>query len=72
MGKYVGMHGKAIGIDHFGESAPAGQVFQAFGFTVGNVLAAIDELPHEGSTGALRARYQSINHSITRVTEFLS
>ncbi len=42
--KYVGMNGKVIGIDHFGESAPAGQLFQEFGFTVENVLAAIDEV----------------------------
>jgi transketolase len=28
-----------IGIDRFGESAPAGQLFELFGFTVGNVVA---------------------------------
>ncbi|MDJ0808287.1 MAG: transketolase [Gammaproteobacteria bacterium] len=42
--KYVGMHGKVIGINRFGESAPAGQLFNEFGFTVDNVLAAIDEV----------------------------
>ena len=37
--KYVGLHGGVIGIDRFGESAPAGQLFEMFGFTVGNVVA---------------------------------
>ena len=36
--KYVGLHGAVIGIDHFGESAPAGQLFDLFGFTVANVV----------------------------------
>jgi hypothetical protein len=31
--KYVGMHGKVIGVDTFGESAPAGDVYKEFGFT---------------------------------------
>jgi transketolase len=30
-----------VGIDHFGESAPAGQLFEAFGFTVDNVVSAV-------------------------------
>jgi len=42
--KYVGLNGKVIGINRFGESAPAGQLFKEFGFTVENVLAAIDEV----------------------------
>jgi transketolase len=29
--KYVGLHGAVIGIDRFGESAPAGQLFDLFG-----------------------------------------
>ena len=33
--KYVGLNGKVIGINRFGESAPAGQLFKEFGFTVG-------------------------------------
>jgi len=36
--KYVGLHGAVIGIDRFGESAPAGQLFDLFGFTVANVV----------------------------------
>ena len=41
--KYVGMHGKAIGIDTFGESAPAGKVYKAFGITTENVVKAVEE-----------------------------
>ncbi len=40
--KYVGLHGRVIGVERFGESAPAGQLFEEFGFTVDNVVAAID------------------------------
>ena len=38
--KYVGLEGAVIGIDTFGESAPAGVLFKHFGFTVDNVVAA--------------------------------
>ena len=37
--KYVGSNGAVLGIDHFGASAPAKQVFTEFGFTVENVVA---------------------------------
>ncbi|MCW7546970.1 transketolase [Photorhabdus sp. APURE] len=37
--KYVGMNGAIVGMDTFGESAPADQLFKAFGFTVENVVA---------------------------------
>src|SRR5438132_1557645 len=37
--KYLGCHGRAIGIDHYGESAPAEQIYEAFGLTVANVIA---------------------------------
>jgi transketolase len=42
--KYVGLHGAVIGIDRFGESAPAGQLFDLFGFTVANVVATAKSL----------------------------
>jgi transketolase len=42
--KYVGLNGKVVGINRFGESAPAGELFKEFGFTAENVLAAIDEV----------------------------
>jgi transketolase len=37
--KYVGLKGDVIGIDRFGESAPAADVFGFLGFTVDNVVA---------------------------------
>ena len=36
--KYVGTSGKIVGLDRFGESAPAGLLFKEFGFTVENVV----------------------------------
>ncbi|AQH05152.1 transketolase (plasmid) [Burkholderia sp. KK1] len=39
--KYVGLEGGVVGIDVFGESAPAGVLFKHFGFTVENVLATV-------------------------------
>jgi transketolase len=41
--KYIGMHGKAIGVDRFGESAPAGDVYKEFGVTAENVIKAVEE-----------------------------
>jgi len=42
--KYVGLNGKVIGMESFGESAPAGELFKYFGFTVENVVAAINDV----------------------------
>jgi len=42
--KYVGMNGAVVGIDRFGESAPAGQLFELFGFTVDNVVKAVNSV----------------------------
>jgi transketolase len=42
--KYVGMNGKVVGIDRFGESAPAGVLFKEFGFTVENVVKAVNHV----------------------------
>lgn len=39
--KYVGLDGKVVGLDRFGESAPAEQLFAEFGFTVDKVVAAV-------------------------------
>ena len=39
--KYVGLDGKVIGLDRFGESAPAGVLFKEFGFTVENVVKTV-------------------------------
>ncbi|SMC29573.1 transketolase [Andreprevotia lacus DSM 23236] len=37
--KYVGLEGDVVGLDRFGESAPAGELFKLFGFTVDNLVA---------------------------------
>lgn len=42
--KYVGIDGRVIGMTTFGESAPANQLFEEFGFTVDNVLLVAEEL----------------------------
>jgi transketolase len=39
--KYVGLEGAVVGIDRFGESAPAGDLFKHFGFTPENVANAV-------------------------------
>ena len=39
--KYVGLEGAVVGIDTFGESAPAPVLFNYFGFTVDNVVAKV-------------------------------
>jgi len=39
--KYVGLEGAVVGIDRFGESAPAGDLFKHFGFTPENVAKAV-------------------------------
>jgi transketolase len=36
--KYVGLRGAVVGMNRFGESAPAGELFKEFGFTVENVV----------------------------------
>ena len=40
--KYVGLQGKVVGLDRFGESAPAGELFKLFGFTIENVVAKVE------------------------------
>jgi len=39
--KYVGLDGAVVGLDRFGESAPAGDLFRYFGFTVEAVVRAV-------------------------------
>jgi transketolase len=43
--KYVGLEGAVLGIDRFGESAPAGDLFKYFGFTVDNLVAQVKSVP---------------------------
>lgn len=42
--KYVGLDGRVIGMQTYGESAPANQLFEMFGFTVDSVLNVAAEL----------------------------
>ena len=42
--KYVGLDGLALGVDTFGESAPAKKVFEYFGLTEQNLKKEINEL----------------------------
>jgi transketolase len=44
--KYVGLDGAVVGIDTFGESAPATQLFKHFGFTTENVVATVKSVLH--------------------------
>jgi transketolase len=39
--KYVGLEGAVVGMDCFGESAPAPELFKHFGFTVENVVSTV-------------------------------
>ena len=42
--KYVGLDGSVVGLDRFGESAPASVLFKHFGFTAENVAKAVEAL----------------------------
>jgi transketolase len=41
---YVGLKGEIVGINHFGASAPAKDVFKAYGFTPERVVEAIEKV----------------------------
>jgi len=45
--KYVGLEGAVVGIDRFGESAPAGDLFKFFGFTAANVVDVVKRTLHD-------------------------
>lgn len=42
--KYVGLEGEVIGLDRFGESAPAGKLYEYFGITEDAIVAAAQRL----------------------------
>jgi transketolase len=42
--QYTGLQGEIIGIDHFGASAPAKDLFKAYGFTPERVVEAIEKV----------------------------
>jgi transketolase len=41
---YVGLQGQIVGIDHFGASSPAKDLFKAYGFTADHVVEAIEKV----------------------------
>jgi len=47
--KYVGLDGAVVGMDRFGESAPAGDLFKHFGFTAENIAKAVRSTLGESS-----------------------
>jgi transketolase len=42
--RYVGSGGRVVGLDQYGESAPAQELFEHFGFSIDNVVAVAKEL----------------------------
>ena len=46
--KYVGLEGEVVGLDRFGESAPAGELFKYFGLTVEHAVAAAKRVIQAG------------------------
>ena len=42
--KYVGLDGAVVGLDRFGESAPAGELFKYFGITAEAIADAVKRL----------------------------
>ena len=42
--RFVGTQGRVIGLDRFGESAPASELFEHFGFTTENVVAVAKDV----------------------------
>jgi transketolase len=46
--KYVGIRGASVGLDHFGASAPAELLFEAFGFTAANVVKVAKDVLARG------------------------
>ncbi len=42
--KFVGLDGRVVGMTTYGESAPASELMKEFGFTVENVVAALEDV----------------------------
>ncbi len=42
--RYAGAKGRVVGLDRFGESAPAGELFEHFGFSTDNVVAVAKDV----------------------------
>jgi transketolase len=50
--KYVGLEGAVVGVDRFGESAPAGEVYKFLGVDAEHVAAAVRNLLSPVKAGA--------------------
>ena len=55
--RWVGDGGAVIGLDHFGASAPAGTIFERFGFTVDRVT----EVARAVAAGTVRGRIETLD-----------
>ena len=51
--RWVGDHGAIIGLDHFGASAPAGTIFEHFGFTADRVADVGRRVVRDGLRGRI-------------------
>ena len=51
--RWVGDEGAIIGLDHYGASAPAGTIFEKFGFTTARVADVGRKVVREGLHGRL-------------------
>lgn len=47
--RFLGLHGRVLGLERFGESAPGAQVFEQFGFTPERVASAVREVVAESA-----------------------
>jgi transketolase len=48
--KYVGLEGAVVGLDRYGESAPATELFKHFGFTPERVAQAVRDVVGRAAT----------------------
>jgi transketolase len=51
--RFVGLKGRIIGIDRYGESAPAPALFQYFGLTVENIVSTVENILNKQSSLSL-------------------
>ncbi len=65
--RYVGLHGKTIGIDHFGASAPYKTVFEHFGLTVEHVYSQAKALLEANKRSKPRPRKVARGRSVSKV-----
>ena len=65
--RYVGLHGKTIGIDHFGASAPYKTVFEHFGLTVDHIYGQAKALLEANKRSKPRPRKVGRGRSVSKV-----